>query len=59
MPTFPEPAPESPLATIAIGRDVEKPHTSVVIMVLIKPMRMTVLRPNRSEATPHGIPVKH
>jgi hypothetical protein len=43
---------------MAMGRLVEKPQMSVVIMVLHSPMRITGFLPNLSEAAPQGMPVQ-
>lgn len=58
IPTFPFPKPCSARAAMAMGRLVEKPQISIVIMVLNKPMSMMGFLPKRSDAAPHGIPVK-
>ena len=39
---------------IAIVRLVDRPHTTKQIMVLVRPIRMIGLRPNRSDALPQG-----
>jgi hypothetical protein len=41
-----------------MGKLVEKPQNSVVIMVLHNPSKMMGFLPNLSDAAPHGIPVK-
>lgn len=43
---------------MAMGRLVEKPHMSIMTMVLIRPINMIGFRPNLSDAAPHGMPVK-
>ena len=58
IPTLPFPNPCSALAVIAMGRLVENPHINMVTMVLNKPSRIMGFLPKRSEAIPHGIPVK-
>lgn len=56
---FPLQAPENALTVIAIGRDDEKPHASVAIIVQVKPTRMAGFRPKKSEARPQRIAVQH
>lgn len=52
-------APPIALAVIAIGSEVDIPHTKLVIMVMFKPTKIVGFRPNLSEARPQKIAVKH
>lgn len=58
MPTFPFPSPCRARAVMAIGSEVEKPNNSMVIIVLHKPIKMIGFLPKRSDAAPHGMPVR-
>ena len=44
---------------IAHVRDVEKPHKILMIIVEVKPHRITGFRPNMSDALPHTMAVIH
>jgi hypothetical protein len=59
IPTFPFPAPDRALAVKAMGNEVENPHSKLVTMVFNKPVNITYLRPNLSEARPQAIAVTH
>ena len=59
IPTVPLLAPAMDLAVIAQGRDLENPNNTQADMVQLSPRRMAGLRPTRSDARPHGIPVRH
>ena len=58
MPTFPFPRPCTARAVIAMGRLVENPQTSIMVIVLTRPSRIMGLRPKRSEAAPQAMLVK-
>lgn len=58
MPTLPLPAPPSARANSAMGRFVEKPHSSEVHIVFMSPSNIIGLRPYLSDAAPHNMPVK-
>lgn len=59
IPIFPFPAPARARTVSAIGRLVEKPHTTLVTRVLKTPSSRIGFLPNRSEALPHGIAAMH
>jgi hypothetical protein len=52
-------APAIALAIIAIGRFVDKPHTTLKIKVHVSPTSIVGFRPNLSEALPQSIAVRH
>jgi hypothetical protein len=56
---FPLHPPARALATIAMGKLVDTPHSKLANMVQVKPIRMAGLRPNLSEALPHITAVRH
>jgi len=59
MPTLPLPAPESALAAMAQGKEVEKPQRMLKIMVDVRPIRIICFRPRASDARPHTMAVQH
>ena len=56
---FPLQPPARALATIAVGRFVDMPHSKLDSIVHNSPVRMAGLRPNLSEALPHSTAVRH
>lgn len=59
IPTFPFEAPAKDLEAIANHRFREKPKQRLASMVQDMLVRMMGFRPNRSEARPQAMPVRH
>jgi len=56
---FPLHPPAKARAVIAIGRVVDIPHITLVIMVNVRPIKIVGFLPNLSDARPQTIAVRH